>query len=60
MLSLHFSLGTFGEDLKESNKLAVDLTDAVTQPHTHITDDLLVAAAARMQLAGGILSDNLS
>lgn len=30
VLSLHFSLGAFGEDLKESNELAVDFTDAVT------------------------------
>jgi hypothetical protein len=30
VLSLHFSLSAIGKDLKESNKLAIDFTDAVT------------------------------
>jgi hypothetical protein len=30
VLSLHFSLGAFGEDLEKSYELAVDFTDAVT------------------------------
>jgi hypothetical protein len=60
VLSLHFILGAFSKDSKESNKFAVDFTDAVTQPHAHITDDLLVAAAACVELASGVLSDDLS
>ena len=60
VLSLHFGLGAFGKDLEESNELAVDFADAVTQPHAHITDDLLITAAASVQLASGVLANNLS
>lgn len=46
--SLHFRLGTCDDDLKECNELTVYLLDPITQPHTHITDNLLVAAATCM------------
>lgn len=59
-LGLHFGLGTCDNDLEECDKLAINLPDSIAQPHAHITDNLLVAAATCVQLARGILADDLS
>lgn len=59
-LGLHFGLGTCDNDLKKCNKLAVYLLNPIAQPHAHITDNLLVAAATCVQLARGVLADDLS
>lgn len=57
---LHLGLGTGDDDLEEGNEFGVYLLDAVAQPHAHVTDDLLVAAATCVQLASGVLADHLS
>lgn len=59
-LSLHFRLGTRGNDLEERDELAVDFADPIAQPHAHVTDHLLVAAAARVQLTRDVLADDLA
>jgi len=60
VVGLHFGLGTRDDDVEECDELAVDLADPIAQPHAHITDDLLVAAATRVQLARDVLADDLS
>lgn len=59
-LDLHFGLGTCDNDLEECDELAINLSDTIAQPHAHITDNLLVAAATCVQLARGVLADDLS
>ena len=59
-LGLHFGLGTCDYDLEECNELGVYLLDPIAQPHAHVTDNLLVAAATCVQLARGVLADDLS
>ena len=59
-LGLHFGLGTCDDDLEECNELAVYVLDPIAQPHAHVTDNLLVAAAACVQLARGVLADDFS
>lgn len=59
-LGLHFGLGTCDDDLEECNELAVYLLDPIAQPHAHVTDNLLVAAATCVQLTRDVLADDLS
>lgn len=59
-LGLHFGLGTCDDDLEERNELAVYLLDPIAQPHAHVTDNLLVAAATCVQLTRDVLTNNLS
>ena len=59
-LGLHFGLGTCDNDLEECDELAVDLADTIAQPHAHVTDNLLVAAATCVQLTRNVFADDLS
>lgn len=60
LVNLHLRLSTGGNDLNQGNKLAVDLLNSIAQPHAHVTDHLLVSAAACMQLASNVLANDFA
>lgn len=60
LLGLHLRLSTGGNHPYQGNELAVDLLNPVAQPHTHITDHLLVSAATCMQFASNVLANDLA
>lgn len=59
-MGLHLRLSTGGNHLNQGNKLTVDLINLVAQPHTHITDHLLVSAATCMQFASNVLANDFA
>lgn len=60
LLGLRLRLGTGGNHLNQGNKLAVNLPNAFAQPHTHITNCLLVSAATCMQFASSALANDFA
>lgn len=57
---IDLALGTGSRQLQEAGKLVVNLAELVAEPHAHVADDLLVAAAAGVELAGDILANDLA
>lgn len=57
--NLHISLSAAGDDLEEGNKIALNLTNTLAQPHSHIGNDLLVSAATSVKLSTDLLTNDL-
>lgn len=53
-------LGALRDDAQEALEEGLELVELVAQPQAHVGGDLLVAAAAGVQLAGDVLADDLA
>lgn len=53
-------LGALRDDAQEALEGGLELVELVAQPHAHIGGDLLVAAAAGVQLPRDVLADDLA
>ena len=60
MQNLHLGLRTSGNDLEESNEMALNLTNAFAEPHSHIGNDLLVSAATSVKFSTNLFPNDLA
>lgn len=52
--------GTGCDDIEEVDQVLLNLSKLVAEPHPHVANDLLIAAAACVKLASNVLANDLA